>query len=702
MSVFNQTKIAIASLFLGVGAISFGSIFMKLSEIELSPSATVFNRFWLASLVFLLWHGYKAIWQRFSGDKPVEQQPYTSQDILLLLGAGIFWAATLVFLAWSLTQTSVAISSVLHNLAPIFTSLGVWLLFRQGFEKQFLIGMVIALGGAIAIEFEELQIATDEVKGGLAAIVSAIFLSAYLLIVEKLRTKFSPATIQLWICAIAALAIFPILLFTQDQLFPSTVSGWLWVISLALICQVLGHGLLTYSLARFSSVVVSLVHLLEPVFSGIFALVIFSEKLTFSNWVGFAVVLMGLYLAVSSQAAVNYPFQESVKNIVNTFVKSMTIKLSLLKQQFSETPALLGTVSLLFALIPISLAPSLTKLCQQEIGANAVVFHRSWIATVVFGLWNGLEAFRYQQSIEGGRKQVVTERLALTCAERSQGSEVERSRSEAGGRSQEVDSAALASPRASGSITPALLDNQSIEQKPFTSQEVWLLLAMGTSAGTYLLLWAWSLSQTSVANVALLSNLNSLFVALAGYLLFGRRFDNRFVIGLVIALGGAIAFELNKVQFASDQILGDALALLTAVFMAACMLLIERLRTRFSTATIMLWRCGVTTMFLLPVLPFLENRLFPYSWTGWFFIIFQALFCQVLGQGLLAYSLSRISSGVVAVTLLLEPVLASIFAWFIFAEQVGLFDWATFAVVLAGIYLAQSSQSILQATNEGS
>ncbi len=662
MTIFNQTQIAIASLLVGVGAISFGSIFMKLSETELSPNATVFNRFWLASVVFLLWHGYKAIRQRFTGEKSVEQQPYTIQDLLLLLGAGILWAATLVLLAWSITQTSVAISSVLHNLAPIFTSLGVWLLFRKGFERQFLIGMIIALGGAIAIEFEELQIATDEVQGGIAAVVSAIFLGTYLLIVEKLRTKFSPDTIQLWICAIAALVILPILLFTQDQLFPSTVSGWIWVISLALICQVLGHGLLTYSLAKFSSVVVSLVHLLEPVFSGIFALVIFSETLTFSNWLGFAVVLIGLYLAISSQAAVNYPFQESLKNIFNTLVKSMTIKLSLLKQQFSETPALLGTVSLLFALIPISLAPSLTKLCQQEIGANAVVFHRSWIATVVFGLWNGLEAFRYQQSVEEVRGQ-----------------------------------------EAGSSITPAFLDSQSIEKKPFTRQEVWLLLAMGTSAGTYLLLWAWSLSQTSVANVALLSNLNSLFVALAGYLLFGRRFDQRFVIGLVIALGGAIAFELNKVQFATDQILGDGLALLTAVFMATCMLLIERLRTRFSTATIMLWRCGVTTMFLLPVLPFLEDRLLPYSWTGWFFIIFQALFCQVLGQGLLAYSLSRISSGVVAVTLLVEPVLASIFAWFIFSEQVGLFDWATFAVVLAGIYLAQSSQSTVQVTpNESS
>ncbi|MHC5825441.1 MAG: DMT family transporter, partial [Nostoc sp.] len=248
----------------------------------------------------------------------------------------------------------------------------------------------------------------------------------------------------------------------------------------------------------------------------------------------------------------------------------MTIKLSILKQQFSKTPALLGTISLFFALIPLSLAPSLAKLSEQEIGANAIGFHRSWIAAVVFGLWNGLEVLRRQQS-----------------------------------------------------------NHQPLEQKPFTKEDVWLLLAMGTAATISLLLWAWSLSQTSVANVALLSNLNPLFVAAAGYLLFGRRFDNRFIIGMVMALLGAIAFEVHKMQFANDQILGDALAFLSGIFIATYLLLIERLQARFSTATIMLWRCGVTTIFLLPILPFIEQRLFPYSSMGWFLIIFQALFCQV-------------------------------------------------------------------------
>ncbi|MEG4393436.1 DMT family transporter [Microcoleus sp. BROC3] len=307
MNESNKTTMAIASLFVGVVALSFGSIFIRWSESELSPNATIFNRFWLGSIVFGLWQGYKAIRQRLSGDKPVQQHSYTSQELLLLLGAGTLFAATLAFVAWSLTQTSVAISTILHNLTPIFTSLGAWLLFGQGFNRQFLIGMVVAIGGAIAIEIEQIQMAAGEVTGGIAAILSAVFMGAYLLVVEQLRTKFDPITIQLWVCAIATLSILPMLVFAQERVLPSSLNGWLFVIFFALVCQVLGQGLLTYSVGGLSSVVVSLVHLLEPVFSSILAWAIFWEKLSFSNWVGFALVLIGLYLAVSSQAVVHLP-----------------------------------------------------------------------------------------------------------------------------------------------------------------------------------------------------------------------------------------------------------------------------------------------------------------------------------------------------------------------------------------------------------
>lgn len=318
----------------------------------------------------------------------------------------------------------------------------------------------------------------------------------------------------------------------------------------------------------------------------------------------------------------------------------MIAKQELPQRQLSQTSALIGTASLFVALIPISLAPVLVKLCEREIGANAVAFHRAWIATIIFGFLSVFEAFRDQKS-----------------------------------------------------------DKQPIEQKPLTRSELALLFLMGTAGATYSILWAWSVTQTNIANVALLSNMNSLFVGLAGYFLFGRRFDNRFIIGMVMAVGGAIAFEINKVQFANHHMLGDALALLTAIFIAMYLMLVERLRNRFSTSTIMLWRCGATTAFLLPILPLVENRLFPYTGMGWFFIIFQALFCQVFGQALVAYSLSKLSSGVVAVTLLFEPVVASFFAWLIFNEQISFSDGIIFVIILLGIYLAQSSKSAIKPTN---
>jgi drug/metabolite transporter (DMT)-like permease len=331
---------------------------------------------------------------------------------------------------------------------------------------------------------------------------------------------------------------------------------------------------------------------------------------------------------------------------------SFIAKRPLILQKLPATPVLVSLFALFFSLIPISLAPALTKLSEQEIGPNAVAFHRSWIAAVVFALLSAREAARARKMASD-----------------------------------------VMVPEAIAAIAP-----QKIDKQPMTKKEVGLLLITGTAATASLLLWTWSLSETGVANVALLSNLNPIFVGLAGYFLFGQKFDRRFVIGLVLAIAGAVAFELSEAQFSADQLQGDALAFISAVFIATYLILIEKLQGRFSTSTIMMWRCGITTTFLLPLLPFIEDRLLPQTQNGWLLIIFQALFCQVLGQGLLAYSLSKLSSGVVAITLLLEPIIASIFAWFIFGEQITLADWICFVVVLGGVYLAQSSKAAVKTT----
>ncbi|MGL5062581.1 MAG: DMT family transporter, partial [Microcoleus sp.] len=49
-----------------------------------------------------------------------------------------------------------------------------------------------------------------------------------------------------------------------------------------------------------------------------------------------------------------------------------------------------AVISLLAALLAVSFAAIFIRFSEQEISPNATVFNRLWIATVVFGMWNGV------------------------------------------------------------------------------------------------------------------------------------------------------------------------------------------------------------------------------------------------------------------------------------------------------------------------
>ncbi|NJS09382.1 MAG: DMT family transporter [Microcoleus sp. CSU_2_2] len=291
---------AIISLSAALLAVSLAAIFIRLSEREIGPNATVFNRLWMATVVFALWNGADAARRRMSGAEPEVRSNYTLSDLILLIAVGVVSSASLGFWAWSLTQTNVANSTVLRNLTPLFTTLGGWVLLGRRFDNRFLVGMAIALTGAIAIGLDDLQTAGDHLAGDITALLSAMFYAGNLLIAEHLRTKFPATTILMWRCFIGSILILPLVLLAGDRVFPYSWQGWLAVIALAVICQAFGQGLLIHSLGRLSSGFVALFLLLEPVITAIIAWMLFSERLSLFNWLAFSVVLVGIYVAKSS------------------------------------------------------------------------------------------------------------------------------------------------------------------------------------------------------------------------------------------------------------------------------------------------------------------------------------------------------------------------------------------------------------------
>lgn len=308
-----ETMWARAALAVSIFALSMAAIFIHVSEGELGANATIFNRFWIATVAFGLWNGGLAVLRRLSEKQPIKQQPYTMKVMWLLLGTGIVYSTGLVAFAWSLTKTSIAHATLLHYLIPLFTALGEWLIWRRRFDHQFTLGMLVAILGAFLLIANDFFSGTGQLIGSLAALLSAMLYGLNGLIVEQLRNQFSPRIIITWSTAIGTVLVFPIALLAEERVFPDSTTTWLAVISLALICQILGLMLWSYCLKQLSPSLVSVCHLLIPGLTALEAWLFFRQRIDWYTAAGLIVILLGVYLALSSKSAIKVA-GESGKN----------------------------------------------------------------------------------------------------------------------------------------------------------------------------------------------------------------------------------------------------------------------------------------------------------------------------------------------------------------------------------------------------
>jgi len=223
-----------------------------------------------------------------------------------------------------------------------------------------------------------------------------------------------------------------------------------------------------------------------------------------------------------------------------------------------------------------------------------------------------------------------------------------------------------------------------------------------TAAGLFfagdLAFWHWSIRFTTVANATLLANFAPVFVALFGFALFGERFSRTFLIGMSLALAGACVLMGRSLSLSASHLLGDALGVVTALFYAAYIVAVGRLRARFSTATIMAWSGLVTGAALLPIALISGESLIATTLFGWSMLIGLALVSHAGGQSMIAYALAHLPAAFGSVSLLLQPVAAAVLAWLILGEALGPWQALGAVIVLIGIYLARRGSEFMLPT----
>ena len=202
-------------------------------------------------------------------------------------------------------------------------------------------------------------------------------------------------------------------------------------------------------------------------------------------------------------------------------------------------------------------------------------------------------------------------------------------------------------------------------------------------------LWHMSMSYTTIASATLLSNVAPLFIALWMWAFHRVRYTRIFIIGMALALAGAALLIQPGGSGGEQKLLGDTLALGSAVFYAAYQLGIKEARNQYSTARLMAWSTTITGLALLPFALLAPGAFWPEHAAGWLPLVTLALVAQVGGQTVIAYAFAQLSAALSSVSLLIQPLTAAIAAWILFSESMGLLQILGGAVLLFGIYVSR-------------
>ena len=218
----------------------------------------------------------------------------------------------------------------------------------------------------------------------------------------------------------------------------------------------------------------------------------------------------------------------------------------------------------------------------------------------------------------------------------------------------------------------------------------------GVALAVHFAAWFESLAWTSVAASVTLVQTQPVFVAVGAYLLLGERVDRRIAAGVLVTVCGAAAMTVAdpaaSVELRGDARVGNALAVVGAATGAVYFLAGRSIRQRVSVfpyVTVVYAACAAT---LLVVVLVRGHPLVAYPRREWLLFLGLAVGPGLFGHTVVNWALEHVRSTVVSVTLLGEPVGATLLALALLGEVPSAGTVAAGVVVLAGIYLTSTAR----------
>ncbi|QMV39982.1 DMT family transporter [Cohnella cholangitidis] len=278
-------------LIVGMIAISFAPIFVRYSD---APVAVQGMYRMLFTVVIMLPFGTRQL---------RTMRSISRKDWTLLGLAGFFLA--LHFLLWmeSLNYTSIASSTIILALEPVFVLIGAYFVFKDRIGKIALLGLTLALVGAFFVGSGDISLSGTAFKGDLLSLLGTLAVAVNMLIAKRILTRVSSYLYSLIVFAIAFACFAAYNLFVGYEVVGFPPREWAIFMALAIVPTVFGHMIFNWLLQYVKPTTISITVFAEPVGASLLGMLLFREMVTTFQLAGGAFIILGLLLYMKTEYA---------------------------------------------------------------------------------------------------------------------------------------------------------------------------------------------------------------------------------------------------------------------------------------------------------------------------------------------------------------------------------------------------------------
>ena len=205
--------------------------------------------------------------------------------------------------------------------------------------------------------------------------------------------------------------------------------------------------------------------------------------------------------------------------------------------------------------------------------------------------------------------------------------------------------------------------------------------------------WHIGIEMTRLGNATLFGNAGSIILLFWGFVaarMLPRGFD---WLAIVCALGGAAILLGRSLEISAQTFVGDLFCITAGLLYAVYLLTLQKERGQFGSWSLLVWVSIFACPFLLGLALILGEPVWPTDWTP---VIVLFVSSQLIGQGLLVYSLGHFPPLFIGLALLTQPAIAAAIGYWVFGEVLSALDIVGMLLLGSALVVARVAQARAQ------